>query len=180
MSGFYLCDRGPQPSAGMDSLPLFLETNARSNVEGCANKPSNCRIYLSITDPARLFACEPGVACCCRASLQALAKVRNRWSKPWPAFAFLSGICEPKRRKSWRLFHCGFKKRDGIIGAGFARRRLQQIRDRLVGDDLTDRDIIDIHCRENPRPSRPVGGSGSGNAAEFGIDVNHDRTEAGG
>ena len=42
-----------------------------------------------------------------------------------------------------------------MIGAGFSRRQLQQIRDRLLEDDLTGRDIINIniHYRENPHPS---------------------------
>jgi len=40
----------------------------------------------------------------------------------------------------------------------------------LLGDDLTDRGVINIniHYRENPHPSRLVGDYGSGDAAELG------------
>jgi hypothetical protein len=56
-----------------------------------------------------------------------------------------------------------------MIDAGFSRRQLQQIRDWLRWDDLTDRGVINInsHDRENPRLSRLVGELGSGNEAEW-------------
>ncbi|MBO0756859.1 MAG: hypothetical protein J2P54_13445, partial [Bradyrhizobiaceae bacterium] len=79
-----------------------------------------------------------------RASLEAWAKVRKRWSKLWPAFAFLTAYVSRKEARAGVHSICGFKKRDGMIGAGIFPMPIA-VSTRQVGRGrLTDRDIIDM------------------------------------